>query len=274
MVGQHSVPFGAATFVFYQESSQPTRIEFRYPSLHLALLERGQRLSGPEWRRAGIYFLIGPGESTGSYRIYVGKSPSGVATRIAQHEATKDWWDRAVVVVADRRDGFTSAEVAWLEAEFVNRLRANVGEAVDNKNQPIENTLPSYMLPELEAQVQPIEAVLRLLGVLTVASEPEVLSDESDEQVATERPPVQQHTWLEAALLILPEDGSPLHVNEIVRRVIDRGLRDAANAKTPDATLRRDLRVNSVSDLPLVRQTAPSTFARVLPTVPVSLHSS
>ena len=68
------------------------------------------------------------------------------------------------------------------------------------------------MLPELEAQVQPIEAVLRLLGVLTVASEPEVLSDESEKQVATERTPVQQYTWLEAALLTLPEDGSPLHV--------------------------------------------------------------
>jgi hypothetical protein len=60
MVGQHSVPFGAATFVFDQESSHPTRIEFRYPSLHLALLERGQHVTVLEEPWGEIPGFVGP----------------------------------------------------------------------------------------------------------------------------------------------------------------------------------------------------------------------
>jgi len=257
------VPFGAATFVFDDAASRPTRIEFRYPSLHMALLERGQRLSGAGWERAGVYFLLGPGDSSGTYQVYVGKSPAGVASRIVQHEASKDWWDRALVVVAGRLEGFTSAEVAWLEAEFVARLRANVGQSVANRNQPTEGTLPSYMLPELEAQIHPIEAVLRLLGVLTTSSEPQIVTGEAGLASPEATAPASSRTWLEAALLVLPEDGSPMHVKSILEEVRHRGLREFGDARTPDATLRRDLRINAQGESPKVAQTAPATFARI-----------
>ncbi len=261
----HHVPFGAASFVFDTDGDEPTKIDFRYPALSMALLERGQRLRGDVWNTSGIYFLVGPGQAAGSSRIYVGKSPAGVATRIVQHEASKDWWDRAVVVVANRRDGFTSAEVGWLEAAFVTRLRESIGESVANKTQPSDNTLPSYMIPELQAQIHPIEAVLRLLGVLTVAVEPEIIEEREEpasvvgDSTQGGRPVM---TWLEAATAVLPEDGTSLHVHEIIDRITVQGLRDMTNARTPEATARRDLRKASSDPSSAVVQTAPSTFAR------------
>ena len=256
-----TLPFGAATFHFDPCGNQPTRIEFRLPSLRLALVERTQSLEGSEWERAGFYFLMGAGSESGGYRIYVGMSPSGVATRIKQHVKTKDWWDRALVIVADRQDGFQSSEVAWFEAAFVERLRRNAGQAVANKVQPVEATLPSWHERELEAQTIPIEAVLRLLGVLTYSSDPEIIEEEFDYTSSnTVENTSDGLTWLECALKVLSVDGRALHVSEIVNIIRESKLRDMAGAKTPEATLRRDLRQNALSENPKVEQTAPSTF--------------
>jgi hypothetical protein len=74
--------------------------------------------------------------------------------------------------------------------------------------------------------------------------------------------PRQELTWVEAALQVLPGDGSSLHVRDIVRLVREEGLRDLSNARTPEATLRRELRQESQREKPKVTQTAPSTFTK------------
>lgn len=69
-------------------------------------------------------------------------------------------------------------------------------------------------------------------------------------------------TWVEASLEVLPEDGTPMHAREILTRVVAAGLRDVSQAKTPENTLRRDLRQEVARDNNRVVQTGPSEFAR------------
>jgi hypothetical protein len=262
--------FGAAQFVFGPTGRDGTRIKFRLPSLQLMLANRGQLPAGTEWKAAGIYFLFGAGDQVGTYRIYVGMAPAGVAKRVGEQEKRKDWWDRALLVVADRSGGFSTSEVAWLEARFIAKLRNELGQGVANKVQPTGDQLEPWIEKELEAHVAPIEAVLRLLGMLSVSAEPQIANDEEPEEAdetstepATTVRPRQELTWVEAALQVLPGDGGSLHVRDIVRLVREEGLRDLSNARTPEATLRRDLRQESQREQPKVTQTAPSTFAKV-----------
>ncbi len=137
--------------------------------------------------------------------------------------------------------------------------------------QPTGDQLDPWFEKELEAHVAPIEAVLRLLDMLGVSAEPQIANDEDPEDSgdAAGGPvvspwPGQEFTWVEAALRVLPDDGSSLHVREIVRLVREAGLRDLSNARTPEATLRRDLRQESQRENPKVAQTASSTFAKVV----------
>lgn len=271
MTGLQSVPFGAATFIFDSSGENPTTIEFRYPALVLSHIERGQELTEEHWQKPGVYFLLGSGTQANTYRIYVGMAPTKLSRRISEQVRRKDWWDRALVVASDRRGGFSSSEVGWLEAAFIAKLRADLGETVDNHVQPAEDTLPFWHQQELAAHIPPIEAVLKLLGVLTPAMESEIVTDDEPGTAppdgdaasveAAGRVP-QPVTWLEAAAQVLPADGTPLHVTEIVRLAVEVGLRDVSRSKTPEATLRRDLRMAIDKGDTRFRQTAPATFAR------------
>jgi hypothetical protein len=266
--------FGAAQFVFDPTGRDGTRIKFRLPALQLLLANRGQLPTGVEWQAPGIYFLFGAGDQIGTYRIYVGMAPAGVARRVGDQEKLKEWWDRVLLVVADRSGGFSTSEVAWLEARFIAKLRSELGQSVANKVQPTGDQLEPWIERELEAHVAPIEAVLRLLGMLSVSAEPQIANDEpfmqdeveqlssGDGEHATPSRIVGNPSWVEAALLVLPADGASVHARQILERIRERGLRDLTGMRTPENTLRRDLRQESLRDAPRVIQTGPSTFAR------------
>lgn len=261
-----SFQFGAAQFVFDPAGQSGTLIKFSLPALQLMVANRGQLPTEAVWRSPGIYFLFGAGDQVGTYRIYVGMAPAGVAKRVGEQERQKDWWDRALLVVADRSSGFTTSEVAWLEARFIAKLREELGHGVANKNQPSGDQLEPWKVRELEAHVAPVEAVLRLLGMLSVSSEPQIANDdEVDEDLAAEATPPARvagnPTWMEAALRVLPSDGSGVHSKEILRRIVEGGHRDTSGMRTPENTLRRDLRQESLRDGARVTQVGPSTFA-------------
>jgi len=266
---KQSFQFGAAQFVFDPAGQSGTLIKFSLPALQLMIVNCGQLPTEAVWRSPGIYFLFGAGDQVGTYRIYVGMAPAGVAKRVGEHERQKDWWDRALLVVADRSSGFTTSEVAWLEARFIAKLREELGHGVANKNQPSSDQREPWKVRELEAHVAPVEAVLRLLGMLSVSSEPQIANDDEAEDapaVAT-TPPVARFsnpTWVDAALRVLPSDGTGIHAREILRRIIEGGHRDISGMRTPENTLRRDLRQESLREGARVAQTGPSTFASLL----------
>lgn len=238
--------FGAAQFVFDPAGRAGTLIKFSLPALQLMVSNRGQLPVEPAWRSPGIYFLFGAGDQVGTYRIYVGMAPSGVTRRVGEQERQKDWWDRALLVVADRSTGFTTSEVAWLEARFIAKLRDELGRGVANRNQPNGDQLEPWKVRELEAHVAPVEAVLRLLGMLSVSSEPQIANDEEpgEETTTTAVAPARAEgnpTWVEATLRVLPKDGSGLHAKEILRLIVEGEHRNTSGMRTPENTLRRDL---------------------------------
>jgi hypothetical protein len=250
------ISFGAATFLLPPSGTDPTEIRFRLPALRMALVDREQRLSDVDWGKPGIYFLFGPGDAPGQVRVYTGKSLN-VARRLIDHYSVKDWWDRALVVIQNG-DGFTPSDVEWLEAYFVDSLRRNTGGQVTNRATPKSETLPVYQQQELAVIAQPVDAVLRLLGVISFSTEPEIEEDPGEDLPPSK--PRAQMPWLDAACQVLLPD-EELHADEIVKRIGDRGLRDLSGGKTPGASMRRELRRNSLGPTPRVRQTAPSTFA-------------
>ena len=69
-------------------------------------------------------------------------------------------------------------------------------------------------------------------------------------------------TWVEATLQVLPEDGTGMHVREILLQIREHGLRNLTNMLTPENTLRRDLRQESLRERSLIVQVGPATFAR------------
>jgi hypothetical protein len=273
-----SFQFGAAQFVFDPAGEAGTLIKFGLPALQLMVVSRGHLPVTDQWQGPGIYFLFGAGDAVGTYRIYVGMSPAGVARRVGEQERLKDWWDRALLVISDRSSGFTTSEVAWLEARFIAKLRNELGLGVANRVQPAGDRLEPWLEKELEAHVPPIEAVLRLLGMLSVSSEPQIANDEELEEVAKDEPETDvvaaavgsgaarqmrtNPTWVEAALEVLPTGGTGLHSRDILARIRENCVRDLGGMKTPENTLRRDLRVESQKDNPRVVQVGPSTFAR------------
>ena len=263
MSSKNYVPFGAATFVFDQDSTLPTVIEFRLPSIKFALVNRYQKLITDEWQKPGFYFLLGPGSVSMNYRIYVGKAPSGVANRVSQQVTDRDWWDRALIVIADRHSGFSSAEVSWFESKFISLLKNNLAGDLQNKSNPTDNSLPSYHIKELESYIPSIEAVLNLLGVLSYNNEPEIdnepdIDKENDQNI--DHGNSYQISWKDASIEALKRKGKPMHFKDIARDIIENKIRDIGKAKTPEATIRRDLRMSILNGESVFIQTAPSTF--------------
>lgn len=74
----------------------------------------------------------------------------------------------------------------------------------------------------------------------------------------------QQSTWLECAAVVLRDaNGKCMHVKGIVEQVRARNLRDTSRAKTPEATLRRDLMQNANSEKPIVSIDGPARFCLI-----------
>ena len=265
-----SLDFGTAKFIF--NVGKETRIITKLPALQFALVNREVSLNDDIWKGSGLYFLFGTGTSVFSYKIYVGMSPAGVSNRIKQH-SSKDWWDRALVVVSDTSQGFTTSELGWLEARFISRLNSELGIKTENILKSKGDSLAPWDTKELESYVYTIETIVRLLGFMSPYSEPEIVSSNSIEEnsgVSTldgndnagkpRRSP--QINWVDASLLVLPDNGESMHANEILKLIILGKIRNTENMATPENTLRRDLRVESQKEFPRIKQTGPATFSR------------
>ena len=101
--------------------------DFAEHAIRVAYIARRDlsRLPEAEWRVPGIYVLIA---DDGSHRVYVGKS-TDLRSRVMQHKqgnAHVPGWSRAVLVKRDTSNGFTSADVGYLEGRLSAELDARV----------------------------------------------------------------------------------------------------------------------------------------------------
>ena len=70
-------------------------------------------LKTPEAQQVGVYFLVGDLSDAGLPRAYIGQS-GNVGTRLAQHNQSKDFWNRALVVIS-LTNSMTQTHALFLE---------------------------------------------------------------------------------------------------------------------------------------------------------------
>lgn len=110
-----------------------------------------------EAQRTGVYLLLGDGVA------YIGQSDN-VATRLAQHDQRKDFWNE-VVVITSKDANLTSAHVRYLEARLL-RLAREIGRIqLENGNEPSGGAdLPEADRSDMEYFLEQIRVLLPVLG--------------------------------------------------------------------------------------------------------------
>ena len=84
----------------------------------LRLEEFGQM---PESKQVGLYLLFGAGEEETELQVYIGQT-GDLCARLASHNASKDFWQRALVVVS-KTNSLTQTHALFLESHSL-RLAA------------------------------------------------------------------------------------------------------------------------------------------------------
>ena len=95
----------------------------------------------------------------------------GLKSRVKQHVAGKDSWNRAVLVRRDTTHGFNSAHVGWLEGHIYQLLTASASAAPSNIVTPSDESLAEYELHALQMSATGVMRTLRLLGYEPAAPE-------------------------------------------------------------------------------------------------------
>ncbi|MFP5309105.1 MAG: hypothetical protein ACLGIR_05945 [Actinomycetes bacterium] len=153
------------TVLLASEPAAPVTVLDGNAALRMAIVDRTSLSAlGEEWDAAGVYLLLDPVQLDGTFGVYVGKAPSGLRARLRQHRLKKEHWARALLVVRDTTYGWDSAQVGWLEGRLYDLLDGATLASLSNGNRPQDETVRPYDRVALEAAVEPIAAMLRLLG--------------------------------------------------------------------------------------------------------------
>lgn len=89
-------------------------------------------LKMPEAQQVGIYFLIGESSEVALPRVYIGQSGS-VGTRLAQHNQSKDFWNRALVVIS-LTNSMTQTHALFLEWYAISETAKAGRYSLENGN--------------------------------------------------------------------------------------------------------------------------------------------
>jgi hypothetical protein len=114
-------------------------------------------LKMPEAGQVGLYFLCGESDDGDVLKLYVGQSGS-VGTRIAQHNQTKDFWNKALVVVS-LTNNLTQTHALFLEWLSIKEAQVAGRYDLENGNAGARPHTP----PPLEADCHEIYDTARIL---------------------------------------------------------------------------------------------------------------
>jgi hypothetical protein len=115
-----------------------------------------------EYKRTGVYILVGPSEDSSDTRIYVGEADP-VGPRLESHIKNKDFWSHAIVFTA-HGNGLNKAHVEHLESRL-HKLASQAKRCLlDNGNAPALPTLSEMQKAAAENYLNDILLCLPILN--------------------------------------------------------------------------------------------------------------
>ena len=150
--------------IFHNGEPEGIRIYMRHLSTIKAFviprifLNEAKKLTGVD--NPGVYFLIN--DDTGSLsKIYIGQTRNGIS-RLDDHNAKKDFWNKAILFLADSQH-FTLNIISGLEKYALQKAIDANRYQVDNKAVP-KYTISEYDEPLVEEIYEEIEFIMATLG--------------------------------------------------------------------------------------------------------------
>lgn len=117
-----------------------------------------------EFRRPGIYFLIGQDDrEINAWKVYIGES-EGLDIRLGEHDRDlkKEFWEQAVVF-SSKDENLTKAHVRYLEFRLMEDLSRQKLVKLENRN-ITKPKLPEASIAEMETYLDFLKLLMPALG--------------------------------------------------------------------------------------------------------------
>lgn len=124
-----------------------------------SLLSRAKQLEDLPAR--GIYYLIND-EAGAISRLYVGQTQQGIL-RLDDHNAKKDFWNKAILFLSDDTQSFSLDNMSALEKFAIDQATASKRYSVENKVDP-RYEINQYQKPTIEQIYEEIAFVMGTFG--------------------------------------------------------------------------------------------------------------
>lgn len=114
-------------------------------------------MSSEACKKFGVYLLLSED------MVYVGQSMD-LSTRIKQHLAGKDWWERAIVLTT-KDDSLNRSDIDYLESVLIKKANENNRLDCDNKKKGNPQKVTKFRKVELEQYLDEAFLLMELIGV-------------------------------------------------------------------------------------------------------------
>jgi hypothetical protein len=146
-----------------------------------------EALKRPEASFTGVYILLGASDDSNLVRVYIGESDD-VASRIRNHDASRDWWTQAVLITS-AANSLNKAHVKYLESRLVEEARRAGRMKLENANLPPRASLSESAKANMEQFVEYILLVLPAVRIDGFLVKTRNLVPKSEEAIETTREP-------------------------------------------------------------------------------------
>ena len=123
------------------------------------LLSRAKKLSSLPSR--GIYYLVSDEEGDIS-QLYIGQTTQGIL-RLDNHNAKKDFWNKAILFLSDDTESFSLDNLSALEKYAIEKALESNRYSVENKVDP-KYEISEYQTPVIEQIYEEIAFIMGTFG--------------------------------------------------------------------------------------------------------------
>lgn len=110
----------------------------------------------------GIYFLVGSDEEASKPIVYIGEAED-CKTRIKQHNKSKDFWTKGLVVVS-KTQFFTKSHIKYLEWLSYDHAHKADRYIIENATIPSKPFIPEHIESDLHDNFETIKILVSSLG--------------------------------------------------------------------------------------------------------------